>query len=232
MQETTKSVSNGAIVSVVQGLFSVDVWECPQALLDNARATARALVRLVLRVGGEISPEELAMINSDTNATDEEKTALIEDTKRLKSRPVSQLVRLEDVGITNYPKPPLNATGAADTTNWVYLDAPTLAALNAKKRFIASVFTASISDLLKGTQFESGVGEHGEIVPITGVTSNDRVYATHNRVYFGLTDDAETAYNTLRNGLLRDVSEGTSELGANDTERAAIVRKMQAAMRV
>ena len=209
-------------MKVEKGLFSVTSFEVTENVLNAARTSKRPLVRVNLAFGGAISDEERTLLQG---LPTDEQAAIIADLQRLKSSRYTQLVTLDDVGVPYTPAP------AGDASAWVYYTPTVAAALAEKKHYVCTVYTASIPELLAGTPMEFGVSETGAPVQITGVKDGEtgRVYATHSRVYFGLHADEQTALQTLRNGLLRDISEGDSKLGANDAESAAFARKLAAA---
>jgi len=227
MKQETFTLATGANVVLKQGVMNVVGYEVSEAILDAARNSGRPLIRLTLRVGDEVSEEEKAAIMS-APLSDAEKTTLLADLARLKGQPISQLVTLDDLGITAYTKAPTEPTQLA---SWNYFDAGVQAILASKpKIMLVTVFFVSIPDLLVGAAYAEGVTEDGKPVKVTGVENADtgRVYSTLNRVYFGFNSDYTTAYQTIKNGLLRDVADGTITLGANDAEKQAVIRKLQA----
>lgn len=202
-----------------KGLFVVTSFEVTDNVLNAARTSKRPLVRVNLSFGGAVSDEEKALLNG---LPAEEQAAIVADLQRLKATRYTQLVTLDDVGVPYTPAP------AGDASLWEYYTPAVAAVLAAKKHYICTAYTASIPELLEGTPMAYGVGKDGQPVQITGVKDAEtgRIYATHSRVYFGLHSDEATALQTLRNGLIRDISEGDSILGANDTETEAFARKL------
>lgn len=203
------------------GLFVIDGYEVTDNILDVARSQGRALIRVNFRANSELTNEEKSLL--DTIANEGEREVVKADLIRLKAERFTQLVTLNDLGITPVAYP----TDTALQSAWDYFT-PAQSLLAAKPKMqICTAYTASIVELLTGTPFCEGVDESGKPIPITGVTNSEgRVYATHSRVYFGLHSDENEALQTLRNGLLRNIAEDPTCLGVNDTEKAAIMRKL------
>lgn len=220
---TTKG---GATLTKRQSVFPISGYEVTPNTLAAARTSGRALIRMLMRMGDELSPAEVQAIDAIPNLDTASKEAMKTRLKNQKSQVISQLVTADDLGVTA----PAAPTDPNLLATWEYFTPELQVQLNALPKWqLATAYTCSIVDLLKGTPFAEGVDEEGKPVIITGVTDSEtqKVYSTHTRVYFGFNDDAETAFNTLRNNLLRDIGDGSTLAGANDKEREALVRKLQ-----
>lgn len=194
-----------------------------------ASTAERPLIRENVDIDGIISPEEdadLRELYTENGVLDAASyNKVCENTRRQKGEHYTQLLSADDLGIS-IAMPDLTAANALE----LYAANVKTATDALPRKALKTLFSASITELLAGTQYSHGIDEKGQPVAITGVHTDEREYTTRYRVLSGYVDTAENMQkmrSALVNGLLSDIADGSAIIGRNATEEKAYVRYLE-----
>jgi hypothetical protein len=230
-------------MKVITELASISSIETTDALLETARASGRALVRVLLSVGAQLTDAERQQlqkipdsVNVMVNGVAKSLRSIAEITLlEHKKRIYSDIFNVAEFAAFGIVAPTVPST-ESEREQWNYT--PTVTAALAPLTAIntpwlsVTIVSCDISELLQGTPFETGISADGKPVAITGLTRVDdgTTSTIRYRCLAGnaTDEDVKGAVSKMRNGVFVDLSNGVYELGANAQEREAWTRKLNA----